>query len=194
MDRSPIVHHHHLTTLERTMATCESTYQSVALATKEGKAFLRKVLRDNERAGWSDGWTADARESDGWRVDFSRTIKGETGEPDASVNVRTDLVVMLSGKTGAEVASFSDSRPVCVPRPKRLFMHGSDATALVSLLIHGADRLTIHSSSGSTSSSEHGLAFAHLGVRVHGEQYSEVQVGGTTVYKDGGRIVSGSID
>jgi len=176
------------------MATCESTYQSVDLASKEGKAFLRKVLRDNDNSGWSDGWNANARSCDDWRLDFSRTIRGKVGEPDVAVNVRTDLTVSLSGKTGPAVQSFHHSKPVCVPTPRRLFLHGTDTSALVALLLRGTDRLTICSSGGSTSSSEHGLAFIHLDAKLSDERYSTVQVGGTTVYKDGHRLVSGAVD
>jgi len=73
-------------TMETTVA--EQTRQSVSFASKEGKRFLRKCLR--EEFG-HDGWIVTIRPgitpADAPDVEFYREIPGELGTPNAEVRV-----------------------------------------------------------------------------------------------------------
>jgi len=160
------------------------TYQSVEIESKEGKRFLRQVIRDCD-------WRERASAGTDWRVEVSRTIKGATGQPDTTVTVRTDAVVGKSGKLGL-VQAFSDSKPVQVVAPSAMFCWNTESAVLAKMLLDGS-RLTICASSGSTHSSQLGLAFYRLEATISGCAYGSVVVGCETVSKDGQTIISGAV-
>jgi len=173
------------------MTTVESTFtvQALELASKDGQKFLRRIISKDEN------WSASAYASDNWQLTFTRTIKGEHGEPDRHVEVLTDCRIgqPAERRIGCEVQSFHDSKPVYVPRPRRLFVDNSDCTALAVLLLRGS-RLRVEASPGSTSSSYVGLAWLSLEATLPEAPYSGLQIGGSTMFVEGRQIVSGIVD
>jgi hypothetical protein len=149
--------------------------------------FLRKVAKTD-----SD-WRVRANDSTDWCLVFVRTIAGKLGEPDEEVEVSTDIQVAIPPDSAfGERASFHDSRPVIVRRPRGIFLHGSDTQLLAKLLIAGA-RLSVSASSGSTSSSEHGLSFYSLEAGFPDVPYASVTIGGQVIAKDGRQLVCGAV-
>lgn len=167
------------------------TLQTVSADSKDCAKFLRKVVRDNESAKYGEGWRVRANAGTGWKIRFERTIHGGTGEPDQSIEVQTDFAISQPGRLGV-VQSFSDSKPVQVCTPRQVWVDGSDASIVAKLLADGS-RLSIRATAGSTSSSYHGLSFYMLEATFPGIPYGEVQIGGTTVAKDGETLVSGAV-
>jgi len=144
--------------------------------------FLRRVLRE-------DGWDMYARASDDWQITFGRVIKGKPGDPDVDVTVRIKDKVSLVGKWGKQ-RSFSDSEEVIVPKPDRMWLtYGSVHTA-AKFLLEGSHFL-ISGSSGSTNSSQHGLAFVSLQAMV---KTDNVMIGHQSVYVNGRMVCCGSVE
>ena len=170
-----------------------TTFQSVQVGTKEGKAFLRKIIKHNERCMMNEEWRAYAGPSNNWCWRFSRTIKGEVGEPDQHVEVQTDAKVCLpsDSKTGCEVQSFHDSKPVWVSRPRACYMNGD--TAVVAKLLADGWAFEIEASAGSTSSSEYGIATYNVFAKMPNSYYG-VYVGGETITVNGKQVVRSVVD
>lgn len=168
-------------------STMATTRQTIQLASKEGKAFLRKVIKHNATCSMREDWSLRASPATDWKVVFERTIPGEVGEPDEEVIVTTDQVVTIYGKTGA-VKSFDDSQEVIVCEPRRVNLNGE--TPLAAKLLLDGFSLEVHCSSGSTSSSRHGLSFYTLTARNRELSHYSLTIGGETVAKDGQQILS----
>jgi hypothetical protein len=176
------------------MATASLTLQRVQAASKEGKAFLRRVIRDSQDSSRDSDWTVSANEATEWQLKFYRTIKGTIGNPDAEVEVQTDIAVGYpNDRMFGRVKSFSDSAEVYVPRITRLCVHGMDVAVIATFVLDGSS-LHMEASAGSTSSSEHGLAFYSLTASMRGLSWSSVSIGSDTVCKDGRPIIRGAID
>ena len=171
-----------------------STYQSVELDSKEGKAFLRKVIRHNTDSNYDNAWRIHASATTDWRLEFRRTIKGAIGEPDEDITVRTDSKVGLpsDSKTGREVQSFHDSKPVWVCRPTRIFLNG-ETTGVARLLLDGY-RLEIQASAGSTPSSQHGISIYSVEAHNHKYGYYGYGIGGETLAINGRAIIRSTVD
>lgn len=172
-----------------TAAPC--TFQHCEIDTKEGRAFLRRVARDNEKFG-DDRWSCGASPETGWRLTFRRTIRGGLGVPDTYVEVRTDVEVRKSGRTG-QVQSFHDSDPVTVFPPARLYVSDTYTGTVAKLLTQRRSRLAIECSAGSTNSSRHGLVFYAL-TFTSDDLPGALTIGGDTVAKDGRIICSGTVE
>jgi hypothetical protein len=146
-----------------TIATMEpetNTRQILSLDTKDGKRFLRKVIRDNEQASWNQGWIIRARREDGWRLSFDRTIAGKVGQPDLNVSVVTDYRIPSRGKWGAH-SSFSDDKPVTIHEPNYLTATTHRTNSMAFFIAEGW-RLELCTNRGSTNSSRHGIGFIEL--------------------------------
>lgn len=171
-----------------------TTNQTISIVSKEGKAFLRKVARS--RHEWQEEWHFRASPETGWRITFSRTVKGAVGEPDAYVTVETDAVVERRGDTG-RVKSFSDSSEVIVPEATVARLSGADARTAATLLLDGW-WFEISHSSGSTSSSKHGLAFLSLHVERRGtkatDNWDSLEIGSASVLINGAFVVRGAVE
>lgn len=172
----------------------ESTIQLTSIDSKDGKAFLRRVVRHNAGCTWNEEWRAYAGPRTEWRLSFMRTIKGETGSPDQSVDVLTDCVVRQPGerKLGV-VKTFDDCDGVQVCTPRGLHLGQTDAATVAKMICEGS-KLSIRASAGSTHSSKHGLAFYTLEVTVPGMNYASVDIGGVTVSKDGQALIRAAVD
>ena len=168
-----------------------TTLQAVEIGSKEGKAFLRRVVRQN--LARRDEWTLYATQDEGWRVILYRTVAGKTGEPDQSVRVETDAGVSLTGETGLR-KPFSDAAEVIVPEPRRLALHGGDVRTAAKLLLDGW-HFVVTASAGSTTSSKLGLAFHRLTLERRGDTgWDIVGIGHESVYVNGDRVIAGSVD
>ena len=165
------------------------TMQRVELGTKEGKAFLRKVIRDYDRLPYDEGWTLRCNEGTQWRVRFERTVKGELGEPDQSVSVDSDCEIARRGKAGVD-DGYGAERPITICEVRHIVFTGCDVAALCSLLLEGAP-LCVVASRGSQASSELGLSFYF--VEVCGGDFRGVRIGGETIAANGRTICSGSV-
>ena len=177
------------TTLEQT-ETAPHTFQTVEIDSTAGRKFLRKIIRDNDTADWSDRWIARASVQTDWRLEFDRTIRGEVGEPDTIIVVRTDVHVRIHGNRGTAVKSFHDAEPVMLPEPARLTIT-SGLNDLAWLLSQPGCSISIHVSAGSTHSSHYGLGFYALTVRT--KNLTGVEIG-ETITKDGRTICAGPVD
>jgi hypothetical protein len=171
-----------------------STNQSITIDSKEGRAFLRKVA--GKRHDWAEEWSLYANASDGWRVTFWRSVRGAIGEPDSCVTVVTDSAVRQDGRTGL-VRSFEDSAEVVVPTATRVWLRGGDARTAAKLLLDGW-HFRVQHSSGSTSSSHHGLAFLSLQAERRGprpnDNWDAVEIGGSTTVVHGTIVCRGAVE
>jgi len=166
------------------------TLQLLAVAGKDGRAFLRRVVKGCN----GEDWRVRASATSDWRLVFRRVVKGAVGEPDVDVEVHTDVEICFPGDgCFGKRQSFFDSQPVTVVRPQSVFLSGSDVSALAKLLLDGCS-LSITASAGSTRSSEHGLSFYTLGVGLPDAPHSVLAIGGETVAKDGRTLVAGAVD
>jgi hypothetical protein len=144
--------------------------------------FLRRVLRE-------DGWNLNAKASDDWQITFRRTIKGKPGDPDVDVTVRIKDKISLVGKWGKQ-QSFSDSKEVIVPKPDRAWLSYGSVQTAAKFILDGS-HLIICGSSGSTSSSEYGLAFVSLKAEM---KRDTVEIGHQSVYLHGKMVCCGSVE
>ena len=168
-----------------------TTYQRIAIDSKEGKAFLRTVARTHN--DWKNEWHFRASPETDWKITFSRTICGEVGDPDVYVQVETDSVVSVDGR-GGKVKSFSDSEEVFVPHATIARLTGSDVRTAARLLLDGW-KFCVQHSGGSTSSSKHGLAFVSLHVeRRTGENWDDLSIGGESVFVNGSFVCRGAVE
>lgn len=173
-----------------TTMTAPATFQTITTGDKEGAAFLRRVVKDAVRLGYSDGWNGYASASTDWRVEFRRTIRGQAGDPDSTVCVRSDIDIRQYGRTGDEVKPFSDAKPVRVPQPRCVGLSSGDTAVLAKLALDGAT-FRVVASAGSTNSADHGLAFYYL--EAAWGHYMDVQIGSQTVAKDGRVLTIGAV-
>lgn len=160
------------------------TCQSISTETPTGKKLLRKIARHQQR--WDDEWSLRAGEDTDWKVVFHRRIEGDLGEPDATVDVETDSIVLMRGETG-RVKAFSDSQEVTIPECSSVFL-GRDVSLAAKFLLDGW-RLQVTHSAGSTHSSEYGLAFVYLSL-VKG--LDEIKIGSCTVLVNGTLVCGGA--
>lgn len=175
-----------------TETTPATTFTICKLETPEGKKFLRRVIRENESLGWDECWSCRAHTGTDWRLEFTRTIKGEVGDPERTVTVRTDMVVRIDYKAG-DKQSFSDSKPVYLIGCTGIWLRGSELSVLCNLLRGTNPRVWVVGSAGSTSSSQHGLSFYDLHVG-NKELGGDVCVGHGTVAVNGRRVCSGTVE
>jgi len=178
-----------------TVETVSVTVQSVDVETKEGKQFLRRVIRENSRGSWGDGWTGHASPESDWRLELRKTIKGEIGEPEQLVIVRTDVELKPRGKYGEQHEYGDTAEPtVDIPSVRRAYLACSDMTLAASMLIDGW-RLQIDCHRGSQSSKAHGLGFTELTayriLKVGREQYPSANVVISSNVSVNGRTVCG---
>ncbi len=133
----------------------------------------------------------NARALDDWQITFRRTIKGKAGDPDVDVTVRINDKISLVGKWGKQ-QSFSDSKEVIVPKPERVWLSYESVQTAARFLLEGS-QFMICGSSGSTSSSEYGLAFVSLQVSVKGGR-DTLEIGSQSVYVHGKMVCCGSVE
>jgi hypothetical protein len=145
--------------------------------------FLRRVMRE-------EGWSLRADGEDGWKIVFSRTIKGEPGSPNVTVKVELDDTVSVRGYWGNQ-KSFEDAETVFVPKPTYLCLDRSDLHIAAKFLAEGS-HLYILGSAGSSNSSKHGIAFVSLHAQFKGTGGS-VTIGGITTYVNGRCVCSGEV-
>lgn len=167
--------------------------QFVELSSADGIKFLKRVARDNGVLSSDSSWRVYARASDGWRLTFWRTVKGEIGDGEARVTVCTDYVVPICGRRGSAVTAFSDCQPIIVAEPCGFHLSNDTAGLCAKLLAEGA-KLSIECSAGSAHSSEHGLSFYSLSVDLPKFQFATMTLGGDTIAKDGRTLCSGAVD
>lgn len=146
--------------------------------------FLRRLLRE-------DNWTMHARASEDWQIVFCRTIKGKPGDPDVDITVRIKDKVSCVGKWGPQ-RSFSDSQEVIVPKPDRVWLTYGAVHTAAKFLLDGS-HFIICGSAGSSSSSEHGLAFVSLQATMKGGR-DTVEIGHQSVYVHGRMVCCGSVE
>lgn len=166
-----------------------ATMQQVAMESKEGKAFLRKVVRDNQRLGWNEEWDVRANASTDWKLRFTRVVKGEIGEADSEIVVDTDLEAGRA-KSGDIRQSFSDCKPVQMATIKGLTLRGADLVTLCGVLSQGAG-INIAAHAGSSSSSQHGLSFYQA--ELSGEGFKGLSIGSQAVAVNGQRVICGDV-
>ena len=172
-----------------TTQTATDTRQSIELDSKPGKAFLRRVIKGN--IDGDEDWCLRADADSEWQIRFTRTIRGENGDPDVYVTVNTDSKVRPQRKSGPS-RSFSDSDEVIIPLAKSLCLTSGTQTAVAAKMLLAGSTLDIEDSSGSTSSSKYGLAFLSLRATVPGCRWGSVTLDDST-FINGRQIIAGSI-
>lgn len=169
------------------MLVASTTFQTVSTDSPEWRKLLRRIIRDR-----GDGWTIRATSPE-WRIEFRREIKGKLGEPDQEIRISTDARITCPADSRFGLKqSFDDSKPVEIPKPDRCWLRYSSVSTVCHLLLNGG-RLEIDPSSGSTSSSHHGLSFVALAVVFPDVSYSRAEIG-CTVYVNGRRVISGPLE
>jgi len=179
-------------------ATFMNTKSTVSYDSKEGKRFLRKVIRENKAgAGWCA--RASARNmteeygSESWAVSFEREVPPKNvGDASVEVEVTTDFCIRVSPSQFGTKASFSDAKEVNVPRPTTAFFMYGDVAALALAIINGCD-VNIEASHGSTNSSQHGIGTTSVRVSDRKNRCTYT-IGNDTMYVNGSRVISGAAE
>jgi hypothetical protein len=161
----------------------ENTRQTINEVADRSK-FLRRVIRE-------DGWKLDARESDDWKIVFSRKIAGKPGQPDVTMRVELEDTLALRGNWGNHQA-FSDAETVCIPKPTHAYLSYGDVAIVAKLLLDGS-KLFILGSAGSTNSSKLGLSFVAIHASMPKVSHGSITIGTHTVYAKGRQIISGAV-
>jgi hypothetical protein len=143
--------------------TTIDTRQTVESGTKEGRKFLRKVIRENMELRWNEEWKVRADEFTGWKLEFRRDVKAdEAGNADREIRVQTDIEIRNNVKSGS-AKTFHDSQEVTIPDVQSVNMSGPKLAMVVGLILDGY-RLELNSSRGSQNSSKHGIGEVSLDV------------------------------
>lgn len=164
--------------------TCKTPTSFQGVNDKDRSKFLRKVLRE-------DGWFLSAWKDRGWALTFRKTVKGDVGEPDVDVTVVLDDKVSICGKWG-NVKSFEDSNEVYIPEPRMMHLSYGAVRTVAKFLLEGC-HLSIYGSSGSTSSSKHGLSFVSLQCSVKGCN-DTITIGTESTYVNGKIVCCGAVE
>jgi hypothetical protein len=169
-----------------------TTRQNVELGTKEGKQFLRRVVKQQLDSNMDNGWRIFASEATDWKLVFRRTVRAKkVGEFNQEIEVMTDSLVRLPGRTGQMVQSFHDSEPVCMLTPTYVSFNGE--SGLVAKLLADGFTFEIEASPGSTSSSRHGISTYRALAVNRAISYCGVQVGHETLAMNGHVLISSSV-
>lgn len=165
-----------------------TTHQRIEVGTPAGKAALRRIAR-----GKSSEWYLVAGDSTQWKLRFVRRIDGKIGEPDQTVEIDTDLHVSREGERGV-VRGSSDSEEVIIPEATAASLFGTDVCTVAQFISEGW-RLSVEHSSGSITSSKHGLAFRRLCLNRVDKcgRWDTVDVGATNVLINGTTVVGGAV-
>lgn len=131
-----------------------------------------------------------ATASNDWQMTFRRTVKSKLAF-DVEMVVRLEDKISIIGKYGKQ-QSFHDSKEVIVPKPDRAWLSYGAVRTAARFLLEGY-HFMISGSSGSTSSSEYGLAFVSLQA-MHPDGRDTVEVGHQSVYVHGRMVCCGSVE
>lgn len=180
-----------IATIETT-TTPTDTRQAIKTDSKDGKAFLNKVIRECKSSSRRWEVSADTTDPAQWKAIFTCTIKGNTGDPDVDVRVRTDITIRVIqsqfNKVHKEGSGYTD---VVVPPVKGLDISYSDVIHFCDCVIAGCS-FSIDCSCGSQSSSAHGIVMLGLRAHNHKRGYS-VRVGHDTWVVQGDQVCFGSV-
>jgi len=168
------------------------TMQRVALDSKEGRKFLRRVVRDQNESSYDERWSARASVETDWQFMFTRKVVGPIGDADQYVEVQTDIPCRCTHQGGTK-RSFSDADEVQTVTPRRVWIDGGSAAIVAKLALDGW-RFRVEVSSGSTISSRLGLAFYSLEASTPSICYASLTIGGETITANGRTITSGAIE
>ena len=164
-----------------------TTFQRVEFGTKQGKAFLRRVIRESRSLSWNEEWRARASLETDWNLVFYRTVKGKAaGDPDSEIEVSTDIHVVQAGEATVHIGD-----PVVLPLPRAVHFNG-DLPVVCDLIQRGYS-LSVESSAGSESSSKHGIGFLRVRAVNRDISYYGATVGSETVTVNGRVVCSGVV-
>jgi len=169
-----------------------STYTLCKTGTPEGKKFLRKIIRDNSNCRYREDWSVRASLETEWRLEFRRTINGEIGDPEKVITVMTDEKVSVNYQSG-DKKSFEDSQAVTILPCRYISLSGSDVKTLCFMMLQDGFRISAEASSGSTSSSKHGISVYTLRVKTQ-QLCGTVEIGHHSMAVNGNRVISGSVE
>lgn len=168
------------------------TNSSIELESKQGKLFLRHVVKHNTDCRMNEHWRVRAVAEDGWKLVFRREVKAANKwESNSEICVETDECLSANFKTGMQ-KSFSDSQEVYIPKAIGVYLDLSDTIVAAELLLAGW-RMHVTSSGGSTHSSQYGLSFVSLVARPR-NGYGSVTIGSETVLVNGRVVIRGTVD
>ena len=176
-------------------ATLRNTKSTVSHDSKEGKRFLRKVIRENKQGA---GWCARASVrnmtekygNEYWAVSFEREVPPKNvGDASVDIEVTMDFCIRVSPSHFGTKASFSDAKEVNIPRPTTAFFMYGDVAALALAIINGCD-VSIEASHGSTNSSQHGIGTTSVRT-LDRKNRCTYTIGNDTMYVNGSRVISG---
>jgi hypothetical protein len=170
--------------------TIADTRQFASLDTPEGKKLIAKLLRDIDKPRTSVHIRAD-RSTD-WKVIISKTIKGELGDPDTEVTIRTDTKISVYDNEYGHFASGSDSQPVTIPYPQYVSLSYSDVRTFLEFVRDGWC-FRVSASRGSITSSKHNMGFMSLEA-YHRNGNQSITIGYTSVFIDGNHVIRGTVD
>ena len=125
-----------MSTAELPTTPSPQTFSNVEFDTPAASAFLRRVMRDQVKFNWSDGWRCwielDGERFVAWR--FGRTIAPkEFGDPEQLISVTlTGAPLYRRGREGHQE---ENGHTVYVRKPRKIFLSGTDlSTACFALL------------------------------------------------------------
>jgi len=174
------------------ITTATDTRQEIAHESKEGKAFLRRVVRDCKQSKSRWWLTADTTDANRWKVIFHRTVKGAAGDPDVDVRVKTDITIGVQPNDFNKV--YDEGSPyqaVIVPPIKGIDIDYSGVTHFCDCVLADCSFM-IERNCGSQSSSKHGIVM--LGIRAYNRKRGyQVTIGHDTWIVNGDQVCWGSI-
>lgn len=172
------------------------TFNSVDLETRDGKKFLRRVIRENETLSslHSEQWTAHASPETQFTLEFYRRVRGNVGDAEQEIRVRTTTKFSLYYEAG-EKQSFYDSDPVILLPCRGVYLGATDTMRLCYFLKEDGVRLSIEGHAGSTSSSKHGIAFYAIHINWKSlPGHGGIQIGSESISVKGIPVCSGSVN
>lgn len=170
------------------------TRQRADVDSKEGKAFLRKVVKEckGHAYKWSIG-SETSEEPDTWFATFHKQINGELGSPDIDIHVRTNIAIRLTPEHFGctEQKEYEDYSPLTVPEIRAIQFDYDDVIHFCDCALRGftfrAERCL-----GSISSSKHGIVTIGVRARSYEAGYT-TRIGTDTLIVNGQPVTFGSI-
>ena len=167
-------------------------HAKIEVESKEGRAFLRRVAKQNMSSNMNEEWRVLASPATDWKLVFRRTIRAKRiGDFDQDIEVETDCLVSLPSKVGREVQPFHDAKPVFVMTPSYLHFNGN--SGIVAKLLADGFRLEVTASAGSSNSSRHGISTYSVNAVNRQLGFYGLQIGTETVAMNGHVLIMGAV-
>lgn len=157
--------------------------------------FLGRVMQDNDQQPFRYRWNAvsyvhtSPDEDDSLRLEFRRLVRGETGQADCEVRVKTNIPISVYGVSGDRGENSAGAPLLCV---KGIWVESYTTPMLAWLLLqHDELSLGVTADHGSQHCQAAGLHFYAL--RVYRPNVGSFQVGEATIMQGNQILCAGAV-